>query len=110
LRSLVSEDELKVIEDQLRSDEGPKLLSRGDLDYFFPSLTFDIKVGTETWVLRIISHARMRMIQRGVKTEEVTRLFERFIQMSQQIGELLTRYSDKVCLTTLDEWNDTCVL
>jgi hypothetical protein len=90
LRSLVTEDELRAIEDQLRSDEGPKRLSRGDLDDFFPQLSFDVRVGSETWVLRIIPHARMRMVQRGVQAEEVTRLFERFIQVSQQRGEVLT--------------------
>jgi hypothetical protein len=86
----MAEAELKVIEDQLRSDEGPKLLSRGDLDRFFPPLTFDVRVGAETWVLRIIPHARMRMVQRGVKAAEVTRLFQELVQVYQQRGAVLT--------------------
>jgi hypothetical protein len=29
---------------------------------------------------------------------------------AERAGVVDIRYSDKVCLTTLDEWNDTCVL
>jgi hypothetical protein len=90
LRSLVSEEELAKIEDTLRSDEGAEYLLTDTLLSYFPSVVFEMRIDESTWRVRILPHAHLRMVQRGISTQEIEDLLIGFVRTSQVHDELIT--------------------
>lgn len=73
---------LLEIEGQLLGDEAGSLLREESFLTYFPAITNELIAGGINWQLRFIPHARVRMTQRGVKSEVVLNLFTRFVERS----------------------------
>jgi hypothetical protein len=89
LRLRVSTEELAQIEDILRSDEGTDYLRRRALLRYFPPIETALPIANVKWLVRITSHAHLRLIQRGVTVDEIQRSFVSFVEGSFQTGELV---------------------
>lgn len=83
LKAKVDDESLAVIEDELRGDEAEEYLREPDLLEFFPELSLQISAADKNWNLRIISHAHLRMVQRGVKSEDISDLFRAFAELQK---------------------------
>lgn len=81
---------LAQIEDELRGDYADEFLREPELLVHFPVLTENFTVGGSQWQLRIIPHAHLRMVQHGVKLEEVNTLFQRFVEYCVASAEIIT--------------------
>jgi hypothetical protein len=91
LRQRISDAELLAqIEDELRSDDGEEFLRKPEILAHFPALTESLTAGGLQWHLRVIPHAHLRMVQRGVKPDSVKRLFQRFVENSIVSGEVIS--------------------
>src|SRR2546423_10570609 len=68
------------LEDALRDEYAEEFLREPDLLVYFPEQTVEIVVTGAKWQLRIISHALLRMVQRGISQTSVAKLFRRFVE------------------------------
>lgn len=90
LRQRISDaDLLAQIEDELRSDDGEEFLRKPEMLVHFPALAESLTAGGLQWQLRVIPHAHLRMVQRGVKPDSVKSLFRRFVENSIVSGEVI---------------------
>ena len=83
-------DRLAQIEDELSGDFAEEFIREPELLELFPQLNDEFVVATTRWRLRIIPHAHLRMIQRGIKLLDVAGLFRRFLETFSGGGELIT--------------------
>jgi hypothetical protein len=83
------QDQLAQIEDELSGEFAEELIREPEILAFFPQLSDEFFVSTTRWKLRIIPHAHLRMIQRGVKLSDVSGLFRRFLESSLAAGEVV---------------------
>lgn len=91
LRRRVNDDErLAEIEQELRGEFGEEFLREPDLLIHFPELSVEFIVADMRWNLRVIPHAHLRMVQRGLKQAEVSALFRRFVETYSADGQVLT--------------------
>ena len=81
LRQRIEDAErLAGIEDVLRSDEAEEFLREPELLAYFPELTEEINTIGMQWQLRVIPHAHLRMVQRGITLVGIAHLFRRFVE------------------------------
>ena len=83
-------NQLAQIEDELSGEFAQELLREPEILAFFPELTDEFVVATTRWKLRIISHAHLRMVQRGIRSSEIAALFRRFLETSLAAEEVVT--------------------
>jgi hypothetical protein len=81
LQHYVGDEDLAEIESELRGDEAEELLRDDDLLEFFPELFDEFVVADKNWKLRVIPHAHLRMVQRGVKLNDVSAFFCSFVEL-----------------------------
>jgi hypothetical protein len=81
---------LAHIEDELRGEYADEFLREPELLAWFPLLQDEIEINGAIWLLRIIPHAHLRMVQRGIKMETLLNLFQRFVQFQAASGVLIT--------------------
>ena len=77
---LEDSERLAEIEDALRDEDAEEFLREPDLLIYFPEQTVEIVATGTKWHLRIISHALLRMVQRGISQTSVAKLFRRFVE------------------------------
>jgi hypothetical protein len=91
LRNQISDSELLAkIQDELRGEDAAEFLREPDLLAHFPVLQDEIEIAGVKWVLRVIPHAHLRMVQRGIGIDSVMNLFQRFVEYCEATGELIT--------------------
>jgi hypothetical protein len=73
-------ERLAEIEDALRDEDAEEFLREPDLLTYFPEQTVEIAAAGAKWQLRIIPHALLRMVQRGISQTGVAELFGRFVE------------------------------
>ena len=83
-------DRLAQIQNELSSEYGEEFLREPDLLIYFPELVDEIIAAVGRWRLRVIPHAHLRMVQRGIKLQEVSALFRRSLEMYTASGEVVT--------------------
>ncbi len=78
---------LAEIQDELRGGYGEEFLREPGLLVYFPEETDEILAAGAKWTLRIIPHAHLRIVQRGIKLSAVRKIFQRFLETcaAQQI-------------------------
>jgi hypothetical protein len=81
---------LAQIEDELRGEYADEFLREPELLAWFPPLQDEIEINGAIWLLRIIPHAHLRMVQRGIKMDTLLNLFQRFVQFQAASGALIT--------------------
>lgn len=87
LRPLIQDVEtLAAIEDELRSEDAEEFLREPDLLNYFPALIEKLLLCETNWQLRVIPHARLRMVQRGISWETLLDLFRRFVEYAHSEG------------------------
>ena len=64
-------ERLAEIEDALRDEDAEEFLREPDLLTYFPEQTVEIAAAGAKWQLRIIPHALLRMVQRGISQTSV---------------------------------------
>ena len=72
-------ERLAEIEDALRDEDAEEFLREPDLLTYFPEQTVEIAAAGAKWQLRI-THALLRMVQRGISQTSVAELFRRFVE------------------------------
>jgi hypothetical protein len=81
LRRHVGEGErLAEIEDLLRSDEADEYVRGPELFEFFPQVDEELSIRGERWLLRIIPHAHLRMVQRGLSLRSAAEAFRGYME------------------------------
>lgn len=85
LSSIIGENEIAVIEDDLRSEDGAEIIREPDFLKFFATDILEIKTDEVFWQLKIIPYTNLRMIQRGIKREIVELLFTKFLQKVENV-------------------------
>jgi hypothetical protein len=91
LRQYVEDaDRLAEIEDELRGEDAEEFLREPDLLAYFPELSEELTAGHVLWRLRVIPHAHLRMVQRGMTLKAVLSLFSRFIEVCEASGQIIT--------------------
>jgi len=73
-------DRLAQIEDELSGEFAEELIREPELLAFFPQLSDEFVVTGARWRLRVIPHAHLRMIQRGIKLSDISELFRHFVE------------------------------
>lgn len=81
LKPYVGEGYLAQIENELRGDYASEFLREDDLLKFFPELFDEFIAAGKNWKLRVIRHAHLRMVQRGVKLNDVSVFFRSFVEL-----------------------------
>ena len=71
---------LSEIEGELRGEYGTEYLREPGVLAYFPALEEEVTSAGGRWRLRVIPHARLRMVQRGVSLPTVVGVFERFLE------------------------------
>lgn len=91
LREQIKDSEkLAFIEDELRSDFGAEFLREPEILLHFQTEIILITNSSEIWKLKIIPYTQMRMIQRGIKQEEIVDLFEHFLKFCKDEDQIIT--------------------
>ena|SRR2546422_7112397 len=91
LRNQIADIEILArIEDELRDEYAEEFLREPELLAWFPPLQEEIEINGMIWLLRVISHAHLRMVQRGIKMGRLLNLFQRFVQFHAASGALIT--------------------
>jgi hypothetical protein len=80
-------DQLAQIEDELSGEFAEEFIREPEILAFFPQLSDEFFVAATRWKLRVIPHAHLRMIQRGMRLSDVSGLFRRFIETFSAVGE-----------------------
>lgn len=79
-------EQFAMIEDELRGEDAEEFLREPDILAYFPAF-FEILIHFETtWQLKVIPHAHLRMVQRGVTRTNIVEMFQRFLDQSQVDG------------------------
>lgn len=81
------QDQLAQIEDELSGESAEEFIREPEILAWFPQLSDEFVVGITRWKLRVIPHAHLRMIQRGMNLSDVSGLFRRFIETFSAVGE-----------------------
>lgn len=89
LLPLIDDERLTDIEDELRGDFAEEYLREPDLLGFFPPLSQEFVIENVRWQLRIIPHAHLRMVQRGVRLLDISDLFRLFIEKHASSRQLI---------------------
>lgn len=89
LKQYIDAENLAGIEDELRGDYADDYLRDEDLLKFFPELNEEIFLAQKKWKLRVIQHAHLRMIQRGIKLSDVVIFFRSFVESSSAKDEAI---------------------
>jgi len=84
------ESRLAEIEDILRSDEAQDYLRELEILAYFPPIEETFRISSVQWNLRIIPHAHLRIVQRGIPVPTLASLFRRFVELSNQQGVAIT--------------------
>lgn len=88
-RRVEDEDRLAEIEQELRSEFGQEFLREPDLLTYFPELYDEFTTAGTRWKLRVIPHAHLRMVQRGIGQGEVSAIFRRFVETYAVTGQVV---------------------
>jgi hypothetical protein len=88
-KQYIDNEDLAGIEDELRGDYAEEYLREPDLLKFFPELNEEILAAQKNFKLRVIPHAHLRMVQRGVKLGDLIVLFRSFIESYSAKGETI---------------------
>lgn len=83
-------NKLAQIEDELSGEFAEEFIREPEILSFFPELTEEFVVGKTRWALRVIEHAHLRMVQRGIKLSDVSALFLRFLERASMGEEVIT--------------------
>lgn len=72
------QERLAEIEDRLRSREGPVYVgsASSELLQFFGEYWMRLMAANQIWILRVLSHAHVRMIQRGIQPAHLETVFK----------------------------------
>src|SRR6266566_2715034 len=81
---------LAELEDALRDEYAEEFLREPDLLVYFPEHTAEIFASGANWRLRIIPHALLRMVQRGITRNVVKNLFLRFVESCSAGPHIIT--------------------
>lgn len=84
------QDQLAQIEDELSGEFAEEFIREPEILAWFPQLSDEFVVGTTTWKLRVIPHAHLRIIQRGMKFSDVSALFRLFLETFSAASEVVT--------------------
>lgn len=91
LRQQISDESfLAEIEDMLRSEEAQEYLREPEILAYFPELVENFDAGEMRWRLRVIPHACLRAVQRGISILSLVGMFRRFVEFSHQEGVVIT--------------------
>jgi hypothetical protein len=82
----IDNEQLLVIEDELRSEIGNEIIREPE---FLRNFKTEI-IEFENWELKIIPYTKMRMIQRGITLQTIINLFSRFIEKCESNNDLIT--------------------
>jgi hypothetical protein len=88
-RRVDDEERLAEIEQELRSEFGQEFLREPDLLTYFPELSGEFIAASTRWKLRVIPHAHLRMVQRGIGQGEVSAVFRRFVETYTVTGQVV---------------------
>src|SRR5919205_1236614 len=83
-------DKLAQIEDELSGEFGDELIREPEILAYFPQVSDEFVIGATRWNLRVIPHAHLRMIQRGMRLSDLSRLFQRFLERYRTIHEVVS--------------------
>lgn len=83
-------DRIAQIEDELNGEYAEEFLREPDLLIYFPELVDEFVAAIGRWRLRVIPHAHLRMIQRGIKLADISALFRHSLEMYTAGGEVVT--------------------
>jgi hypothetical protein len=83
-------DRLAQIENELSGEYAEEFLREPDLLVYFPELFDEIVATAWHWRLRVIRHAHLRMVQRGIKLPEVSAMFRRSLEVCAADAEVVT--------------------
>ncbi|MGH9845064.1 MAG: hypothetical protein ACREEM_40630 [Blastocatellia bacterium] len=78
---------LARFEDELRDEYVEEFLRDPELLDWFPLLQEEMEISGRRWMLRVIPHAHLRIVQRGIRIETVLNLFQRFVEFCAANGE-----------------------
>lgn len=81
LKHYIGDEDLAEIESELRGDEAEEFLREPNLLEFFPELSEEFVAADINWKLRAIPHAHLRMVQRGVKLNDVSAFLRSFAEL-----------------------------
>ncbi len=81
LKPYVGDEDLAEIENELRGDYAEEFLREPDLLEFFPEFFEEFSIAGKNWRLCVIPHAHLRMIQRGIKLNDVSIFFRSFVEL-----------------------------
>lgn len=81
LRRYVGDEDLTKIESELRGDYAEEFLREDNLLKFFAELSDEFAATGKNWKFRVIPHAHLRMVQRGVKLNDVSVFFRLFVEL-----------------------------
>ncbi|SRR6266404_1299103 len=89
-RQIHDEASVAEFEDVLRSDEAQEFLREPEILTYFPLITETFDASGVRWQLRIIPHAHLRSVQRGISIKSVTSLFRRFVEWCDEQAVAIT--------------------
>ena len=78
LKGYIDDEELANIENELREETAEEFLIDQELLKFFPEISDEFSAEGKKWKIRVISHAHLRMVQRGIKLNDVSTFFRAF--------------------------------
>lgn len=81
IKDYVDGEVLEEIEDELRGDDAEEYLREPDLLEFFPEIFDEFSTAGKNWKLRVIPHAHLRMVQRGVKLNDASAFLHSFANL-----------------------------
>jgi hypothetical protein len=85
------QERLAEIEDRLRSQEGPAYVgsASSELLQYFGEYGMRLLAANQVWILRVLPHAHLRMVQRGIQPAHLETVFRRWVETMEAAGELL---------------------
>jgi hypothetical protein len=89
-RHIQEEGWLAEIEDVLRSDEADEYLREEHLLEFFPLIEEKLLIQNGRWAFRIIPHAHLRLIQRGISPTIAADMFRQFIDYAHSENQIIS--------------------
>lgn len=84
------QNQLAQIEDELSGEFAEEFIREPEILALFPQLSDEFVVAATRWKLRVIPHAHLRMIQRGMKLSDVSGLFRLFLETFSAASEVVT--------------------
>lgn len=86
---IADREQLSIIEDELRGEDGTDFLREPEFLPYFSASNVELVVDNASWQLRIIAYTNMRMIQRGISQEIVVDIFKRFVEFCRENHEII---------------------